>query len=412
MQADQLISKAAQSAALLVFLAGFAVALPGGAVPPLCTSSACLCTSLSSACADLNGIWNFKAQTCPNIPISCVLDTSGTVQIIQGSSLLLSGVFLVNGVMAVSFAGSVYPAGAGASYYLADLDVGGNSYSSGIIAQDGMSVYHQNADGAIIWEATRLSGVGAPKITSVTNAASGTLGSIAPGEVISIYAAYAGIYPIGPATGVNLQLDQNGKVATSLGGVQVVFLPTGVTAPLIYVSAGQINAVVPYEIAGLSGVTLQTQYQNQASNTIPLQVRATAPAIFTIGGSGSGQGAILNHDGTVNGPSSPEPRGGIVVLFMTGEGQTAPPGVSGKVTTESLTPPLTPQPVASPVVATINNQPASVLFYGEAPDLVSGVMQVNIRVPLNISPGTVPISLSVGGESSQSAATVVSVSVE
>ena len=62
-----------------------------------------------------------------------------------------------------------------------------------------------------------------------------------------------------PAEGVNiasymrttpasLTLDQNGKVSTSLGGVQVFF--NGTPAPLTYVSDSQINAVVPYDVGG------------------------------------------------------------------------------------------------------------------------------------------------------------------
>jgi uncharacterized protein (TIGR03437 family) len=54
----------------------------------------------------------------------------------------------------------------------------------------------------------------------------------------------------------------------------------------------------------------------------------------------------------------------------------------------------------------IGGQPAFVAFYGEAPGLVSGVMQLNIQIPVNAPSGNLPIVASVGGNSSQSGVTV------
>jgi hypothetical protein len=75
-----------------------------------------------------------------------------------------------------------------------------------------------------------------PVILGLANAASYAASPIAPGEIVTI----AGT-DIGPAASASLALDPNGNVATTLGGVQVLFGPW--TAPLIYVSANQINAV-------------------------------------------------------------------------------------------------------------------------------------------------------------------------
>jgi uncharacterized protein (TIGR03437 family) len=254
------------------------------------------------------------------------------------------------------------------------------------------------------WSATRLAGLG-PAIAGVRNAASGSTGAIAPGEIISIF-ANPDTNPIGPKSGAGLQLDQSGKVATSLGGVRVHFLQIDTYAPLTFVSAGQINAVVPYEVAGLTTVGVQVEYLGQASERLEFQVGPTAPAIFTANGSGVGPGAILNDDGiTINGPNKPEPRGGYVVLFVTGEGQITPPGISGKVTQVAATTPLTPAPLGS-VEVRINGQSATVLFVGEAPDLVSGVLQLNVQIPVTISPGNVPIQVVIGGNASQNGVTV------
>jgi uncharacterized protein (TIGR03437 family) len=254
------------------------------------------------------------------------------------------------------------------------------------------------------WSAKRLTGLG-PAVSGVTNAASGATGPVAPGEIISIFANPA-TNPIGPTTGVGLQLDQSGKVATVLGGTQVHFLPIDAYAPLTFSSAGQINAVVPYEVAGLTSVNMQVQYSGQTSNPVDLQVAPTAPGVFTANGSGVGPGAIFHQDGvTVNGPNNPEPRGGYVTLFLTGEGQTSPPGVSGKVTSIAATTPITPAPLA-PVEFRVNGQSASTSFVGEAPSLVSGVLQLNVWIPLTISPGNVPIQVVIGGVASQNGVTV------
>lgn len=90
---------------------------------------------------------------------------------------------------------------------------------------------------------------------------------------------------------------------------------------------------------------------------------------------------------------------------MTGEGQTSPSGVTGKVTTVSAVPPRTPQPVL-PVRVLIGGQPATIAFYGEAPGSVSGVMQLHVQIPSNVPSGELPISVFIGGSGSQNGVTV------
>jgi uncharacterized protein (TIGR03437 family) len=237
-----------------------------------------------------------------------------------------------------------------------------------------------------------------PVILGLANAASYAASPIAPGEIVTI----AGT-DIGPAASASLALDPNGNVATTLGGVQVLFGPWN--APLIYVSANQINAVVPYEVSQATDVAVQVRFGAQNSNLFPLAVTKTVPGIFAANGSGTGQAAALNGDYSYNGPTFPAAPGGVVVLCVTGEGQTSPAGATGKVTTVSATGPLTPQPLAS-VTATIAGLPAKVLFAGEEPFVVSGVMQLDLQVPANAPSGNQPVVVTVGSTTTQTGVTV------
>jgi uncharacterized protein (TIGR03437 family) len=238
----------------------------------------------------------------------------------------------------------------------------------------------------------------AAAITSVVNAASWQSGAVSPGELVTITGT-----ALGPSAPASLMLDQTGKVSSSLNGVRVSF--SGIAAPQTYVSSGQINAVVPYELAGVASPAVQVQVAGQTSNAFPLTLTSAAPALFTSSGSGTGPAAALNQDNSYNGPTHPAAKGSYVVLFVTGEGLTNS-CVTGKITTVSPTPPLTPQPLISPVTVQIGGQPASVAFYGEAPGLVSGVMQINVQIPANAPSGNLPISVSLAGAATQSGVTI------
>ena len=68
------------------------------------------------------------------------------------------------------------------------------------------------------------------------------------------------------------------------------------------------------------------------STPISYNVVAASPGVYTLNQSGSGPGAVLNQNGiTVNGPATPAPRGSVISVYATGEGQTNPVGVDGLV---------------------------------------------------------------------------------
>ena len=238
--------------------------------------------------------------------------------------------------------------------------------------------------------------VGQPKIASIVNGASLTDTGLSPGLIFTVYGS-----AMGPSAGQTLALDDNGRVATELSGVQV--LVNGTPAPLLFVRADQINAVAPYEIADSAGQHVNVQVVNNGvqGNAISEAVVKTAPAIFSLG---NGQGAILNQDGTVNGPSNPAAKGSVITIYATGEGQTNPAGIDGRLAFDPLA--NLPRPVA-PVLVSIGGTNAVVIYDGAAPTSFAGFFQVNAVVPSSAASGNVPVKLTVGGISSPALNVVV-----
>jgi uncharacterized protein (TIGR03437 family) len=173
----------------------------------------------------------------------------------------------------------------------------------------------------------------------------------------------------------------------------------GNPAPLTYAGSGQVNAIVPYEVATATTANVVVVYQGNASVPLPVLMAAVKPGIFT---NGHGQGAILNFDYSVNGPANPATRGQYVFIYTTGEGVTIPPGVDGRVTGTPL-----PTAAAANCAATMGGQPAPTNFCGEAPGFTAGVMQVNALVPESVTPGNaVPVTITIGGVTSQAGVTL------
>jgi uncharacterized protein (TIGR03437 family) len=238
---------------------------------------------------------------------------------------------------------------------------------------------------------------GAMQLTAVVNAASYAQGGVSPGEIVTLYGAL-----LGPATLTTAQLTSGQQsFPKSLAGTTVLFDTT--PAPIIYTVAGQVSAIVPYEVAGQTITNVQVQYQGNSSGTLSLAVVPAAPGIFTINAAGTGQGAILNQDGsTVNGPATPAAKGSVISIFATGEGQTVPAASDGFLT--PLAPPF-PQPQLKVSVA-IGGVNAGVLYAGAAPGLVAGLLQVNAQIPDSVAGGpAVPILLTIGNTRSQTQVT-------
>jgi uncharacterized protein (TIGR03437 family) len=224
---------------------------------------------------------------------------------------------------------------------------------------------------------------------ALVNAASMLTGSIAPGEIVTIFGL-----SIGPVTPTS---SPSGVTPTELGQTQVLF--DGQAAPLFYVQDSEIMAQVPYEIADKTTVDVQVIYQGQSRGTVTASIATSAPGIFTVS-AGTGLASAGNQNGTLNSTVDPAPRGSIIALYATGEGAINPASVDGQPAVAPY-----PQPVL-PVTVIIAGSPAQIVFAGEAPGF-SGLLQVNAVVPPHLaSTGLVPVTLEIGSSSSQSGVTI------
>lgn len=236
-----------------------------------------------------------------------------------------------------------------------------------------------------------------PQISAagVKNAASFAGGSVAPGEIVTISGS-----SLGPEAIAGRQLADGGRsVATTLSGTRVLF--DGVAAPVIYARATQVTAAVPYGVHGRRSTELQIEYNGKLSNRVALEVAPTAPGIFTSDSSGRGLAATVNQDRTINNAANPAPKASVVTLYATGGGQTVPAGEDGRITAGAA-----PGRQLEEVSAQVCGIGAEVLYAGPAPGLVSGVLQVNLRVPESCPAGLQSVQISAGGVGSQSGVVV------
>ena len=216
---------------------------------------------------------------------------------------------------------------------------------------------------------------------------------IAPAGVVTIFGD-----SIGPSAITPPQLGSDGKLATVLGGWQVLF--DGVAAPLILAAPGQITAIAPNEVAGKAHTVIGVQQQGDITPAFAaiVPVNATAPAILTQDPSGIGQAAAVNLDGNANSITSPAKAGSVISLYVTGAGATA--DGDGAIAT-SARPGTEVQ-----VVAGNPYQAADVLYAGPSPGTISAVTQINVRLPAGVTGDHVPIYFLAGGLSSQSGVTI------
>lgn len=205
---------------------------------------------------------------------------------------------------------------------------------------------------------------------------------VAPGSIASAYGTFTGV-----ATTVAPTLSPMPK---ALSGVTLRV--NGVDAPLYFVSAGQINFVVP----AATPLEKQTVEVAQDGNVIArgtVKVFDIAPGLAQSDIQTTGQGIIQNQDFSINSTAARAKRGEIIQIYATGCGATNPAITDG-------VPPTALSPAAAAVKAYIDVREVGVQFAGAHPQF-PGVCQVNATVPnvASIS-GRVTLFITVNGVAS------------
>jgi uncharacterized protein (TIGR03437 family) len=183
------------------------------------------------------------------------------------------------------------------------------------------------------------------------------------------------------------------QIPTVLNGAHVSI--SGLPAPLIYVSPNQINLQVPLDVpTGMQ--TLTVDNGNGPSTAYSINVAAAAPAIFF-----SPVPAVLkNANFSLVSSTNPAHAGDVLLVYLTGLGQTSPALTTGRIV------PSTTLPNTRPVTATIGGHNATVVYSAASPGF-TGLYQVAVTVPSGIS-GQVPLQLQMGTATSNT----VSISVQ
>ena len=192
-----------------------------------------------------------------------------------------------------------------------------------------------------------------PLLSAVTHAAANRTGPIARGQIVTLHG-------IGRDRAVTFD---------------------GLPATVLFESLFQTNVLVPNGLRGKQTAIRVTS--EEGISTLAIPVAETVPGLFTLDGSGQGQGAVLNQDHTVNSPSNPAAPGSIVQIFATGiiaSGRTR---------------------------VTIGGREAVILFDGLVPQAGPGLFQINAVVPADAVPNpATPITLQSGDIPAQSLVTI------
>ena len=85
---------------------------------------------------------------------------------------------------------------------------------------------------------------------------------------------------------------------------------------------------------------------------------------------------------------------------------TNPASVTGSINPSSAVPLANWTQGSSTVTATVGGQPATVLYTGAAPTLITGVVQINLQLPAGVSGSALPVVITIDGVMTTGGATV------
>lgn len=186
---------------------------------------------------------------------------------------------------------------------------------------------------------------------------------IAPGQVVRLFGKNLGPSP--PVPGIVA----GGSVLNEVAGVQVSF--GGYAAPVLVAGAGEIDTVVPFEVAGQTSTPVQVTYNGVHSNSV--QVGLAPDALEVLG--------VFNGDFTINSPSNPAQAGSVMSIYVSGLGSILPGAVDGEVNQPPYADLRGRFLLNGYFAGTPNAQTLTLTAAEPAPGAVAGVIQVNFVVP-------------------------------
>lgn len=218
--------------------------------------------------------------------------------------------------------------------------------------------------------------------------------AVAPGSYVAIF---------GTALSAVTQVVATPNLPVALNNVSVGFTAGSTNAPghLHFVTPGQVNVQVPWELAGQTSAQMKVAVQDSSGNLYTLPLAAYSPGMFPITLAGAPYAAALDENFAIIGPSNPAKQGRNIQLYCNGLGPVSNQPASGD---PALGEPFLSRTSTTPVV-TIGGQNASVLFSGLTPTTV-GLYQINVTVPA-VGAGVQSVTISIGGVTSKTENIVV-----
>ncbi len=338
-----------------------------------------------------NGIVGYSGDGGPAInaelagPTGIAVDAAGSIYISNGSSNIRkvypSGpIATIAGANALGYTGDGGPA----------LTATFNGALGLAVDSTGKVYVADSGNNAIRQLQPLATGTG---VSAVTNGAGNQTGAIAPGEIIVLYGT-----GLGPSSVVSNSPNSSGVYSTAVGGTSVFI--GGFAAPILYASATQVSAIVPYEVSGNSA-SVYTTYQGIATTPVTVPLASAAPALFTTNFSGTGQVAAVNQGANpaVNSSAHPASAGTFVQLYATGGGQTSPASQDGAIATG-------PANLVQAVTVSIGGMNSTVAYAGAAPGSPNGVIQINAQIPAGLPAGQAQVLVQINGVTSPGGATI------
>lgn len=163
----------------------------------------------------------------------------------------------------------------------------------------------------------------------------------------------------------------------------------GYTAPLFYVSPGQINLQIPWEVSG-DQVLVQVQTIRGSSNIAKLAVVAAAPEIFAVARDGVAIGAVTSTDGKLVDSSAPAYPGNDVSIWCNGLGPLLSPVRTGYAADG-------PDPLKGTAQIMIGGGTEPATYAGAAPG-ASGLNQANLKIPKYLLDGRNRLAIRILGD--------------